>query len=59
MLSSAKIANLALLIKRKKLFIKMLNKIEPSMEPCGTPDNRILKILSALFIWAPCGLLFK
>ena len=28
----------------------MLNKIRPSMEPCGTPDNRILKILSASFI---------
>ena len=30
--------------------MKMLNKIEPNMEPCGTPDNRILKILSASFI---------
>ena len=49
MLSSAKFANLALFIKRNKSFIKMLNKIGPSMEPCGTPDNRILKILSLVF----------
>ena len=28
----------------------MLNKIEPNMEPCGTPYNRILRILSASFI---------
>ena len=27
----------------------MLNKIGLSMEPCGTPDKKILKILSASF----------
>ena len=27
----------------------MLTKIGPSMKPCGTPDNKILKILSASF----------
>ena len=37
----------------------MLSKIGPNMEPCGTPDNRILKILSASFILTPCCLLFK
>ena len=37
----------------------MLNKIKPNMEPCGTPDNRILKILSASFILTPCCLLVK
>ena len=37
----------------------MLNKIGPNMEPCGTPDNRILKILSTSFNLTPCYLLFK
>ena len=36
-----------------KSFIKMLNKIGPNMEPWGTPDNRILKILPASFIVTP------
>ena len=39
--------------------MKMLNKIGANYEPCGTPDNRILKILSASFILTPCYLLFK
>ena len=37
----------------------MLNEIEPNMELCGTPDNRILKILSASFNLTPYCLLFK
>ena len=37
----------------------MLNKIGPSMESCGTPDNRIFKIFSASFILTPCCLIFK
>ena len=37
----------------------MLNKIGRNMEPCGSPDNRILKILSASFILTPCYLPFK
>ena len=36
--------------------MKMLNKIGPNMEPCDTPDNRTLKILSAAFILIPCCL---
>ena len=59
MLSSAKFASLALFIKRNKQFMKMLNKIGANYEPYGTPDNRILKILSASFILTPCYLLFK
>ena len=39
--------------------MKMLNKIGANYEPYGTPDNRILKILSASFILTPCYLLFK
>ena len=37
----------------------MLNKIGSNIEPCGTPNNTILKILSASFNLTPCGLLFK
>ena len=37
----------------------MLNKIGANVEPCDTPDNRILKILSASFILTSCCLLFK
>ena len=36
----------------------MLNKTGSNMEPCGNPDNRILKILSASFNLSPCCLLF-
>ena len=39
--------------------MKMLNKIGPNMEPCGTPNNTSLKILSASIILTPCSLLFK
>ena len=56
MLSYANFANLAVFRKRNKLFIKMLNKIGPTMEPCGTPYNRILKILSASFNFASFNL---
>ena len=38
MLSSAEFANLALFIERNNSFMKMLNKIGPNIEPCGTPD---------------------
>ena len=39
--------------------MKMLNKIGPNMEPCGTPNSTSLKILSASIILTPCSLLFK
>ena len=39
--------------------MKVLNKIGPDMELCGTPDDRILKRLSASFILTPCCLLFS
>ena len=59
MLSSARFANLALFIKKNKSLIKLLNKIGPKMETCGTTDNRISKMLSAPFNLAPYCLSFK
>ena len=37
-LSSAKLQTDTLHSKKKKLLKKILNKIGPTIEPCGTPD---------------------
>ena len=35
-------------------FTKMLNRIGPSIEPCGTPDSILLKKLDILLIFTLC-----
>ena len=42
-----------------KTFIKMLNKMELNIEPCGILDKSIQKTLSVSFIFTPCFLRFK
>ena len=53
--------HLWILQKRNRSFIKLLKKIGPNMELCGTPVNKILTILSALYFLnlTLCCLLFK
>ena len=58
-LSSAKFASSASLIKKNKSFIKRLKRIGPRMDPWGTPDKRIWKKLSVSFILTLCFLRFK
>ena len=41
MLSYARFASLASLIKKNKLFIKRLKRIGPRINPWGTPDKKI------------------
>ena len=40
-LSSAKFATSASLMKKNKSFIKRLKRIDPRIEPWGTPDKSI------------------
>ena len=48
--SSAKLCKSAMLNQRKRSLIKMLKKIGPNMEPCGTPESNSLKSLYVLFL---------
>ena len=45
LLLSAKLCKSYFAIHKNKSFIKMLNRIEPSIEPCGTPECTVLKKL--------------
>ena len=49
-LSSAKFCNSKLLVLISRSFIKILNRMGPNIDPRGTPDKRITKILHVLFI---------
>ena len=40
-LSSAKFVSQASLIKKNKIFIRILNKMRPNIEPCGILDKSI------------------
>ena len=44
-LSLAKLWTDTLHRKKKKLLMKILNKIGPTIEPCGTPDVIVWKLL--------------
>ena len=50
-LSSAKFCNSAFAIQSKKSLVKMLKRMEPKIDPCGTPDNKTLKTLYVCFIF--------
>ena len=54
MLSSAKLCNSEFLVLMSRSFIKTLIKMVPSIDPWGTPDKRIWKILHVLFILTFC-----
>ena len=41
LLSSAQYASYTSLIKKIKAFIRILNKMDPNIEPCGIPDKSI------------------
>ena len=57
-MSSAKFASLASLIKKIKSFIRILNKMVRNIEFCGVPGKKIRKTLSVSFIFTPCFLRF-
>ena len=50
MLSSAKFASSASLIKKNKSFIKRLKRIGPRMDPWGTPDKSHLEYSQMVLI---------
>ena len=47
------------LYKIEKVIEKMLNKIGPTIEPCGTPGVISAKVLLMLCTLTRCCLLFK
>ena len=50
-LSSAKLCKSDFVSHKNKSLIKMLNKIGPSIDPCGTPESMVLKKLNILLIF--------
>ena len=50
-LSSAKFASSTSLTNKNKSFMKILNKMEPNIEPCCISDTNIWKTLSVSFIF--------
>ena len=58
-LSSAKLWTDTLHRKKKKSLKKILNKIGPTIEPCGTPDFIVWKLLFMLLIFTHCFLFSK
>ena len=58
-LSSAKLWKSAFLIHSKRSLMKMLKRMGPKIEPCGTPDNKTWKTLYVLFIFTFCFLPFN
>ena len=50
-LSSAKLCNSAFSIQSKRSLMKMLKRMGPKIDPCGTPDNKTWKTLHVLFIF--------
>ena len=55
-LSSAVLARLAFFMNKNKSFLNKLNRIEPNIEPCGTPETNIFNRLLMLFILTFCFL---
>ena len=53
-LSSAKLYKSDFFRHKNKSFIKMLNRIGPSIEPCGTLESTVLKKLDILSISTLC-----
>ena len=53
-LSSVKLWTDGFLMQKKKLFKYVLNKIDPTIEPCGTPEIMPLKSLLTLLIRTHC-----
>ena len=58
-LSSAKLCISDIVSYKNKPFIKMLNRIGPSIEPCGTPESIVLKKLNILLIFTLCFWCFE
>lgn len=56
---SAKFASFAFLLKKKRSFLNILNKIWRRIDHFGIPDSMILKMSSASFIFTPSYLLFN
>ena len=50
-LSSAKLCKSDFVNHKNKSFIKMLNRIGPSINPCGTLESIVLKKLDVLLIF--------
>ena len=58
-LSSEKLCKLDFVSHKNKSFVKMLNRIGPSTEPCGKPESVVLKKLDILLIFTLCFRCFK
>ena len=58
-LSSAKLCNSAFSIQSKTPLMKMLKRMGPKIDPCGTPNNKTYKAINVLFIFTFCFLPFK
>ena len=58
-LSSAKLCKSDFFSHKNKSFIKMLNRIGPSTDPCGTHETVVLKELDILLIFTLCFRCFK
>ena len=58
-LSSAKLCKSDFVSYKNKPFIKILSRIEPSIEPCGTPESIVLKKLDILLVFPLCFRCFK
>ena len=58
-LSSAKLCKSDFVSYKNKPFITMLSRIEPSIEPCGTPESIVLKKLDILLVFTLCFRCFK
>ena len=59
LLSSVKLWTDAIKINNKKSLKNRLNKVDPTIEPLGTPDIVFCKLLLSLFIRTRCFLLSK
>ena len=58
-LSSAKLCKSDFVSYKNKPFIKILSRIEPSIEPCGKPESIVLKKLDILLVFTLCFRCFK
>ena len=58
-LSSAKLYNSAFSIQSKTPLMKMLKRMGPKTDPCGTANNKTYKTIDLLFIFTFCFLPFK
>ena len=58
-LSSAKLCESDFVSHKNKSFIKMLNRIGSSIDPCGTPESIVQKKIDILLIFTLCFRYFK